>query len=193
MHLETKISITVTQYTGVIRGAKSFRNEYDGNTLEESLAQTLVLKDSKLKTAKVERAYRKQKEVHGISIQIPKPFTKKQTEYETKRLSKTHSRREAIEPVIGHLKANYRLGRNFYKGLLSDNTNILNAAAAYNLKRMMNKWKKSFWHLLKTIFSFFQKFDIEEKFKLKFAILTNPIKDCFTSSNSIFLLNIEYG
>jgi transposase, IS5 family len=159
-----KISIAVTQYTGVIVGAKSFRNEYDGNTLEESLEQTLELKESKLKTATVDRGYRGQKEVHGISIQIPKPFTKKQTEYEKKRLRKAHSRRAAIEPVIGHLKANYRLGRNFYKGLFGDSTNVLLAAAAYNFKRMMNKWKKSFSHFLKTIFSYFQKFEIEEKF-----------------------------
>jgi IS5 family transposase len=165
-----KISIAVTQYTGVIVGAKSFRNEYDGNTLEESLKQTLELKKSKLKTATVDRGYRGQKEVHGISIQIPKPFTKKQTEYEKKRLRKAHSRRAAIEPVIGHLKANYRLGRNFYKGLFGDTTNILLAAAAYNFKRMINKWKKSFWHFLKTIFYFFQKIEIEERFKLIIAL-----------------------
>ena len=165
-----KISIAVTQYTGVIVGAKSFRNEYDGNTLEESLEQTLELKKSKLKTATVDRGYRGQKEVHGISIQIPKPFTKKQTEYEKKRLRRAHSRRAAIEPVIGHLKANYRLGRNFYKGLFGDTTNILLAAAAYNFKRMMNKLKKSFWHFLKTIFSFFQKIEIEERFKLIIAL-----------------------
>ena len=61
-----KISIAVTQYTGVIVGAKSFRNEYDGNTLEESLEQTLELKKSKLKTATVDRGYRGQKEVHNL-------------------------------------------------------------------------------------------------------------------------------
>jgi IS5 family transposase len=55
------------------------------------------------------------------------------------------------EPVIGHLKANYRLGRNFYKGIVGDTTNILLAAAAYNFKRIMNKWKASFWQFLKSI------------------------------------------
>jgi len=146
-----KVSIVVTQNTGVIVGAKSFRNEFDGHTLIESLEQTLAIKSSKIKTATVDRGYRGQKEIHGISIQIPKPFTKKQTDYEKKRLRKAHSRRAAIEPVIGHLKANYRLGRNFYKGIVGDTTNILLAAAAYNFKRMMNKWKASFWHFLKSI------------------------------------------
>lgn len=168
-----KISIAVTQYTGVIVGAKSFRNQYDGNTLEESLEQTLELKGSKVKTATVDRGYRGQKEVHGISIQIPKPFTKRQTEYEKKRLRKAHSRRAAIEPVIGHLKANYRLGRNFYKGLFGDTTNILLAAAAYNFKRMMNKWKKSLCHLFETIFYFFQYWISIQMIKSKFDSRTN--------------------
>ena len=148
-----KISVVVTQYTGVIVGAKSFRNEFDGHTLVESLEQTLAIKSSKIKTATVDRGYRGQKVIHGISIQIPKPFTKKQTDYEKKRLRKAHTRRAAIEPVIGYLKANYRLGRNFYKGINGDTTNILLAAAAYKFKRMMNKWKKSFWLFMKIIIS----------------------------------------
>lgn len=148
-----KVSVVVTQYTGVIVGAKSFRNEFDGHTLVESLEQTLAIKSSKIQTATVDRGYRGQKEIHGISIQIPKPFTKKQTDYEKKRLRKAHTRRAAIEPVIGHLKANYRLGRNFYKGINGDTTNILLAAAAYNFKRVMNKWKKSFWLFMKIIIS----------------------------------------
>lgn len=155
-----KVSIAVTQYTGVIVGAQSFRNEFDGNTLQDSLKQTLDLKDSKLKTATVDRGYRGQKEVYGISIQIPKPFTKKQSEYEKKKLRKAHSRRAAIEPVIGHLKSDHRLGRNFYKGLVGDFINVLLAAAAYNFKRMMNKWKKSFFQFFEALLSFIQNIEL---------------------------------
>ncbi len=39
-----------------------------------------------------------------------------------------------MEPTIGHLKADHRLGRNFYKGVVGDAVNILMAAAAYNSK-----------------------------------------------------------
>ena len=38
---------------------------------------------------------------------------------------------------IGHLKSDYRLGRNFYKGVDGDSINILLAAAVYNFKRAM--------------------------------------------------------
>jgi len=43
-------------------------------------------------------------------------------------------KRAGIEPTIGHLKTDYRLGRNFYKRLLGDTINVMLAAAAYNFK-----------------------------------------------------------
>jgi len=61
-----------------------------------------------------------------------------------KKLSKAHRKRAAIEPIIGHLKSDHRLGRNLYKESVGDNINIMLAAAAFNFKRMMNKWKTSF-------------------------------------------------
>ena|GEM_PF-3631628 len=51
-------------------------------------------------------------------------------------------RRAAIEPVIGHAKADHRLGRNFLKGVVGDAVNGMLAAAAVNFKRMMNKWRR---------------------------------------------------
>ena len=50
---------------------------------------------------------------------------------------KLFCKRAGIEPTIGHLKSDYRLGRNFYKGLLGDAINVMLAAAAYNFKRAM--------------------------------------------------------
>jgi IS5 family transposase len=89
-------------------------------------------------------------------VQILKPFnSKKQTAYEQKRLRRAHHKRAAIEPIIiGHLKTDHRLGRNFYKGIFGDNINIMLAAAAFNFKRMMNKWKSSFFALIQNIFNF---------------------------------------
>ncbi|GHV13920.1 hypothetical protein FACS1894169_01880 [Bacteroidia bacterium] len=53
-------------------------------------------------------------------------------------------RRAAVEPTIGHVKSDHRLGGNFYKGITGDSINVMLAAAAYNFKRMINKWKSSF-------------------------------------------------
>ena len=127
-------------------GAKSFRNEYDGHTLPGALEQVNRLTGKEPRTASVDRGYRGNTQIGSTTIQIPKPFNdKKQSKYRQRKLKKAHRRRAAIEPIIGHLKTDHRLGRNFYKGVFGDNINIMLAAAAFNFKRMMNKWKKSFF------------------------------------------------
>ena len=52
---------------------------------------------------------------------------------------KRFQRRAVIEPVIGHLKSNYRLNRNFLKGFAGDQINLLVAAAAFNFKKWMRE------------------------------------------------------
>lgn len=56
-------------------------------------------------------------------------------------------RRSAVEPIIGHLKEEHRLNRNFLKGRQGDCINAILAAAGYNFKRIA-KWLKD---LLRTI------------------------------------------
>jgi IS5 family transposase len=75
---------------------------------------------------------------------IPQPPKKNTSRYQANKLRKLHRRRAAIKPIIGHIKQNHRLNRNFYKGIVGDNINIMLAAAAFNFKRIMNKWKSSF-------------------------------------------------
>jgi hypothetical protein len=48
--------------------------------------------------------------------------------------AKNNSKRAAIEPVIGHLKQDYRLSLNYLKGINGDNMNVILAAAAMNFK-----------------------------------------------------------
>ena len=46
-------------------------------------------------------------------------------------------RRAAIEPTIGHLKSDHRLNRNYLKGEVGDKANVILAAAAYNLAKLL--------------------------------------------------------
>tara|TARA_B100000508_G_scaffold136287_1_gene129120 strand:- start:424 stop:1752 length:1329 start_codon:yes stop_codon:yes gene_type:complete len=139
-----KASFVKTQ-SGVLVGALGFRNEFDGHTLEPALEQTKRLVGKAPKKAVVDRGYRGQKHIGETQILLPKPFNNKtQTTYQQNKLKQAHRKRAAIEPVIGHLKTDHRLGRNYYKGIEGDNINIMLAAAAFNFKRMMNKWKASF-------------------------------------------------
>ncbi len=146
--LGNMVSIVKTQNTGVIVGAMGFRNEFDGHTLTPALAQVNQLIGREPKTVSVDRGYRGNTQIGSTKVQIPKPFNdKKQTGYQQKKLKEAHRKRAAIEPVIGHLKTDHRLGRNLYKGIVGDNINIMLAAAAFNFKRMMNKWKSSLFGL----------------------------------------------
>jgi hypothetical protein len=48
-------------------------------------------------------------------------------------------RRAAAEPVIGHMKAEHRMGRNYLKGRHGDRCNAVLAAAGYNF-RLLLRW-----------------------------------------------------
>lgn len=141
-----KVSIIYTQNTGVIVGAMGFRNEYDGHTLEPALDQHERLTGKRAKSATVDRGYQGKSKIGETEISIPKPFSnKKLSKYKQTKLRKGFKRRAAIEPTIGHLKSDHRLGRNFYKGIIGDNINVMLAAAAFNFKRIYNKYKKVFF------------------------------------------------
>jgi IS5 family transposase len=143
-----KASIVYTLYTGVIVGAMGFRNEYDGHTLEGALDQHEKMSGKRAKSATVDRGYRGKTRIGETTISVPKPFNNmKLSQYQQTKLHKGFKRRAAIEPVIGHLKMDHRLSRNFYKGIFGDNINMMPAAAAFNFKRMMNKWKSSLFAL----------------------------------------------
>ena len=46
-------------------------------------------------------------------------------------------RRAAIEPIIGHLKADHRMNRNHYRGEQGDAANALLSAAGFNLRKLL--------------------------------------------------------
>ena len=48
-------------------------------------------------------------------------------------------RRAAVEPVIGHLKAEHRMGRNYLKRPEGDRINAVLAAAGYNFGLLL-RW-----------------------------------------------------
>lgn len=143
--------------SGVIVGALGFRNEYDGHTLEPVLIQVKFLVGKVPKIATVDRGYRGKSQIGETQILIPKPPKKNISRYQATKLRKQHSKRAAIEPIIGHVKQDHRLNRNYYKGIVGDNINIMLAAAAFNFKRVMNKIKSSFAQFLEIIYSLFFK------------------------------------
>src|SRR3546814_1792870 len=57
----------------------------------------------------------------------------------TKPIRREMKRRAAIEPVIGQIKAEHRMGRNYLKGHAGDRANALLAAAGYNFSLLL-RW-----------------------------------------------------
>jgi IS5 family transposase len=150
-----KASIAKT-ISGVIVGALGFRNEFDGHTLKPALEQVAKLTGKQPKHAIVDRGYRGTHQIGETTVLIPKPPTKNQSKYMSQKLREKHRSRAGIEPVIGHLKQDHRLSRNFYKGIFGDNINVMLAAAAFNFKRMMNLWKSSFGLILRVLLRYIQ-------------------------------------
>ena len=53
-------------------------------------------------------------------------------------------RRSAIEPVIGHLKAEGHLGRCYLKGRAGDAANVILSAIGHNFRRIL-AWLRALW------------------------------------------------
>jgi len=146
-----KASVVLTQNTGIIVGALTFKtNVYDGHTLEEVLNQTKELTGKTPKTATVDRGYKGKQTIGTTKINIPKPPLKRDTAYQKRKKRKHFRRRAAIEPIIGHLKQDYRVERNYLKGQIGDSINFKMAAAGFNFRKLMVKLKeKALWLFFK--------------------------------------------
>ena len=130
-----KVSIVRT-WNGLIIGALSFRNEYDGHTIDKSMEQVKRIYGRSIKTLAGDRGYRGQDKCGDTTVVKHKLFRK----------------RAGIEPVIGHCKSDHRLNRNFYKGLFGDSINVMLAAAAFNFKRAMRALLSLFEMLMKSLY-----------------------------------------
>jgi len=74
---------------------------------------------------------------YTTTISIPSTVSKKDTKKELEIKRQKFRRRAAIEPIIGHLKSDHRMVRNFLKGFKGDEVNLLMSASAFNLKKWM--------------------------------------------------------
>ena len=104
-----------------------------------------------------DRGGKGQKQIGDTIISTPdnRPL-KRDTPYQKRKKRKKFRRRAAIEPVIGHLKTDFRMGQNYLHGKQSPQINAFLAATGWNLKKMMKKLKeelkKSLWHFIERIF-----------------------------------------
>ena len=90
-----KVSITRTG-TGVIVGALSFRNEFDGHTLQGAIEQVEKLTERKPRNGICERGYRGRSKVRDTLIHIPKSFSKAVSTYRKNKERSTSARGQVL-------------------------------------------------------------------------------------------------
>jgi IS5 family transposase len=157
-----KAAIAMTKINCIIVGVKSFStNVYDGDTLKEILPQIMAMRRRSPKAAYCDRGFRGRKRLGDTTIVLPKAATSKASAYDKRKARKNFGRRSAIEPVIGHLKSDFRLAKNYLKGTIGDAINLLLAAAAFNCR----KWMRALAERLLFALLFLLKLRIQKKCK----------------------------
>lgn len=125
------VLVTTSTSNWIVGTAAVHGNPYDGATLSDAIKQTSQLTGVAPKQAAVDKGFRGNK-YHPDGLQVLVAGTRK-FKGALKRLAK---RRSAIEPVIGHLKHDHALGRNFLQGQQGDCINALLAACGFNLRKL---------------------------------------------------------
>lgn len=137
-----KSSIVKTKKSGIIIGAMAFsENIYDGDTLEPQLNQIEGLIGKSPRFVVVDRGYRGRKNINGTQIIIPKKLPASTTRYQIQKIRKLFRARAGIEPIIGHLKQDHRMNRNYLLDEQGDKLNTILAAAGFNLRKMLQRLK----------------------------------------------------
>ena len=132
-----KVSLAVTHLRGLMVGARSFPgNPFDGHTLSAQPEQTTNLMQDLGRAPKqviVDLGYR------GVDADNPGMEIIHRGKYKslTKLQRKWLKRRQAIEPLIGHTKADHGMQRCWLKGALGDALHALSCAAGYNIRWLL--------------------------------------------------------
>lgn len=129
-----KVSIATTNRGNWIVGAQLCEgNPYDGHTLARAIASVESNTGVEITAAYVDKGYRGHDYEGAATVHIAGSSTRKLTRTQKQR----RRRRSAVEPKIGHLKRENRLGRCFLSGLTGDAINVVLAAAGSNLRKLL--------------------------------------------------------
>lgn len=150
-----KVGLLATSKTLIITAIKAFGgNPHDSKTIGPLLEQVSKNDLTLPEEVVYDRGGRGQKQIGDTIISTPdnRPL-KRDSEYQRRRKRKKFRRRAAIEPVIGHLKTDFRMGQNYLHGALSPQINAFLAAAGWNLKKMMLQLKEEALSVIDFLFS----------------------------------------
>lgn len=151
-----KVGLLTTYKNLIITAIKAFEgNPHDSKTIEPLLEQVVQNNLQVPQEVIYDRGGRGQKQIGKTQISTPdNRRLKRDTEYQRRKKRAKFRRRAAIEPVISHLKTDFRMGQNYLHGIDSPQINAYLAAAGWNFKKMMNQLKKEIHFFFKYFLGF---------------------------------------
>jgi IS5 family transposase len=142
-----KVALAVTNREGFALAAQALPGTpYDGHTLAGTIEQIVAMTGIEPERIYADRGYRGH-DYHRKE----RVFLSGQRRGLTPSIKRELKRRSAIEPMIGHMKSDGRLGRNHLLGIAGDAINALLAAAGHNLRLILNHLRMLFALLLAII------------------------------------------
>ncbi len=111
-------------------------NPYDGHTLATVIPDMEALVGNTIERILADKGYRGHNAPPDYKFRV---FISGQKRRVTPRIKREMTPQSAVEPVIGHLKAEHRMGRNYLCSPRGDAANAVLAAAGYNFRRLI-RW-----------------------------------------------------
>ena len=109
---------------------------YDGHTLAVVIPEMEALIGNTIERVVADRGYRGHNAPSDYKFRV---FITGQKRRMTPAIKREMRRRSAVEPVIGHLKAEHRMDRSYLAHRAGDAANAVLAAAGYNF-RLLIRW-----------------------------------------------------
>ena len=115
-------------------------NPYDGHTLQSVIPEMEAMIGNGIDRLLADAGYRGHNAPLSHTFKV---FTSGQKRRMTPAVKREMKRRAAVEPVIGHIKNDHRMDRNYLAGTKGDAINAILAAAGYNFSLLL-KWLRFF-------------------------------------------------
>jgi transposase, IS5 family len=109
-------------------------NPYDGHSLAKVIPSIEQLLGNSPDRFIADAGYKGHKAPPEYKLKV---YTQGQKRRMTEQIKRELKRRSAVEPVIGHMKAEHRMGRNYLAHASGDAVNAILAAVGYNFSRLL--------------------------------------------------------
>ena len=140
----SKVSFAMIPKRNIIVGVVNFKgNPNDTTTLSPTLETCKSQSGLSFKNVIVDRGYKGHTKIGETKVILPGK-TNPAKYWEKQKIRKKCRSRAAIEPIIGHIKTDCRMFKNYLKGSTGDQMNAILAASAMNFRQYLKKIKKDF-------------------------------------------------